>query len=226
MKILIVEDEPQMLENMKSSLEREHYRVETADNYLSAIDKIGGYDYDCILLDITLPDGNGLELLQELKKMGKEEGVIVVSAKDSLEDRLKGLDLGADDYLPKPFHMAELNARVKAIIRRRNFEGSNIIEFGNVSVRPENRTVYINEQVLNLNRKEYDILMYLISNRQRLVTKSALAEHVWGDHIDQSDSFDFIYSQMKNLRKKLSDEKATIMIEAVYGVGYKLKDIQ
>tara|TARA_R110000772_G_scaffold74718_4_gene162722 strand:+ start:1683 stop:2354 length:672 start_codon:yes stop_codon:yes gene_type:complete len=221
MKILIIEDEPQMLDNMRQSLEREHYNVEAVTDFKSAINKIGIYAYDCILLDIGLPDGNGLELLKQLKKNGKDDGVIIVSAKDSLDDRLAGLDLGADDYLPKPFHMAELHARVKAVLRRRNFDGNTTIEIGNLTINPESRTVKIETEETVLNRKEYDILMYLITNKNRLVTKTALAEHVWGDHIDQADSFDFIYSQIKNLRKKL--EKATIKVEAVYGVGYKLE---
>ena len=219
MKLLIIEDEPEMLENMAQTLEREHYIVETASDYKSALHKIGVYDYDCILLDINLPDGNGLEILKALKLSGKNDGVIIVSAKDSLNDRLDGLNLGADDYLPKPFHMAELHARVKAVLRRRHFDGNSNIHIGNVSIHLESRKVTINENEILLNRKEYDILMYLITNKTRLVTKTALAEHVWGDHIDQTDSFDFIYSQIKNLRKKL--EHATISIEAVYGVGYK-----
>lgn len=220
MKILIIEDEPQMLDNMRQTLEREHYQVETANDYQTASNKIGVYKYDCILLDISLPDGNGLELLKQLKADGKDEGVIIVSAKDSLDDRLKGLNLGADDYLPKPFHMAELHARVKAVLRRLHFDGQHLIEIGNVCVNPESRQVTINNKAIELNRKEFDILMYLITNKNRLVTKTALAEHVWGDHIDQMDSFDFIYSQIKNLRKKL--EHASLKIDAVYGVGYKL----
>lgn len=223
MKLLIIEDEPEMLENMRQTLERQHYIVETATDYSAALHKIGVYDYDCILLDITLPDGNGLELLKTLKASGKDEGVIIVSAKDSLDDKLAGLNLGADDYLPKPFHMSELHARVKAVLRRRHFDGNHHICIGNVSIFPETREVMVENQPLVLNRKEYDILMYLITNKKRLVTKTALAEHVWGDHIDQADSFDFIYSQIKNLRKKL--EHATITIEAVYGVGYKLEVI-
>lgn len=221
MKILIIEDEPEMLDNMRQSLEREHYTVEAVSDFKTANGKIGVYNYDCILLDIGLPDGNGLELLKQLKKEGKNDGVIILSAKDSLDDRLAGLNLGADDYLPKPFHMAELHARVKAVLRRRHFEGSKQVEIGNVNIDPESRVVKINAETVDLNRKEYDILMYLITNKARLVTKAALAEHVWGDHIDQADSFDFIYSQIKNLRKKL--EKATISVDAVYGVGYKLE---
>lgn len=220
MKILIIEDEPEMLDNMRQSLELEKYTVEAVTNFKSASNKICIYAYDCILLDIGLPDGNGLELLKQLKKEGKNDGVIILSAKDSLDDRLAGLDLGADDYLAKPFHMAELHARVKAVLRRRNFDGNTTIEIGNVTINPESRTVKIEAEEIVVNRKEYDILMYLITNKNRLVTKTALAEHVWGDHIDQADSFDFIYSQIKNLRKKL--EKSTIKVEAVYGVGYKL----
>lgn len=222
MKILIIEDEPDMLANMQQTLEREAYLVETATDYNSAAEKIGVYNYDCILLDITLPGGNGLDLLKKLKETGAADGVIIVSAKDSLDDRIKGLDYGADDYLSKPFHMAELNARVKAVLRRRNFEGSNTICIGNLKVIPEDRNVLIADQAINLNRKEYDILIYLVTNKERLVTKSALAEHVWGDNIDQADSFDFIYSQIKNLRKKLSVAEANIEIQSIYGVGYKL----
>lgn len=224
MKILIVEDEPQMLENMAKTLEAEAYVVESAASFKEASQRIGVYEYDCILLDIGLPDGNGLELLKTIKNKGLEDGVIIVSAKDSLDDKLKGLDLGADDYLPKPFHMAELRARVKAVLRRRNFEGQNELQFGNVSINTSNRTLFIEKEEVELNRKEYDVLLYLASNKDRLVNKTALAEHVWGDNIDQADSFDFIYSQIKNLRKKLETQKADIEIKAVYGIGYKLQN--
>ena len=220
MKILIVEDEPQMLENMKQTLELEHYNVECAPDYSAALNKIVNYDYDCILLDINLPDGSGFDLLSKLKSLGKTDAVIIVSAKNSLDDKLFGLNNGADDYLAKPFHMAELHARVKAVLRRKYFEGNKCIQLGNLRLDPENRNTHINDQEVVLNRKEFDILLYLITNKSRLVTKAALAEHVWGDHIDQADSFDFIYSQIKNLRKKL--ENATLTIEAVYGIGYKL----
>lgn len=224
MKILIVEDEPQMMENIVASLQAESYIVEQATNFKDAEKRIGVYEYDCILLDIGLPDGNGLELLKIIKKKGLQDGVIIVSAKDSLDDKLKGLDLGADDYLPKPFHMAELRARVKAVLRRRNFEGSEEIQFGNVSLNTTNRSLYIEEEEVELTRKEYDVLLYLASNKNNLVTKTALAEHVWGDNIDQADSFDFIYSQIKNLRKKLETYKADIEVKAIYGIGYKLQD--
>ena len=224
MKILIVEDEVQMVENMSKNLLAEGYLVETASNFVQAQERIGVYEYECILLDINLPDGNGLELLKIIKEKGLQDGVIIVSARDSLDDKLQGLDLGADDYLPKPFHMAELRARVKAVLRRKNFEGNNELRIGNVLINTSNRTLFIENKEVELNRKEYDVLLYLASNKDRLVNKNALAEHVWGDNIDQADSFDFIYSQIKNLRKKLDFHSADIEIKAVYGTGYKMQN--
>ena len=222
MKILIIEDEKEMLQNMRQTLEMENYVVETAASFEQAVSKLGVYRYDCILLDIGLPDGNGLELLEEIKKNGFQDGVIIVSAKDSLDDKIKGLDLGADDYLPKPFHMAELNARVKAVLRRKKFEGSKTLNIANVEIDPAGHSVLVDGKELELNRKEFDVLLYLCTNEGRLVSRSALAEHVWGDHIDQADSFEFIYSQIRNLRKKLSSSGADIEVKAVYGIGYKL----
>ncbi|MCY2687996.1 response regulator transcription factor [Salinimicrobium sp. TH3] len=222
MKILIIEDEKDMRQNMQTTLEKENFLVEPVATYKEAISKIGVYDYDCILLDISLPDGNGLEILKTLKEKGYSDSVIIVSAKDSIDDKVEGLELGADDYLPKPFHMAELNARVKAVLRRRKFEGNNFLEVANVKINIDSHTVAVNDKDLELNRKEFDVLFYLCTNQNRLVSKSALAEHVWGDYIDQTDNFDFIYSQIKNLRKKLSDTGAEPEIKAVYGIGYKL----
>lgn len=222
MKILIIEDEQDMLDTMKNFLEKENFVVETAVSILEARDKIGIYEYDCILLDINLKDGNGLELLKDLKEKEIEDGVIIVSARNSLDDKLEGLNLGADDYLAKPFHMAELNARVKAVLRRRQFKGANKINIANVSIDLDEHTVHVEDTELSLNRKEFEILLFFCSNQNRLVNKTALAEHVWGDHIDQADSFEFIYSQIKNLRKKLSVAKAELEIKAVYGIGYKL----
>ena len=222
MKILIIEDELDMLQNMKDFLEKENFVVETADSVYEAQNKIGVYSYDCILLDINLKDGSGFSLLEDLKKNNIEDGVIIVSARNSLDDKLEGLNLGADDYLAKPFHMSELNARVKAVLRRRQFKGNNKITIGNLSIDLDEHEVNIDEKPLNLNRKEFEILLFFTSNQNRLVNKSALAEHVWGDHIDQADSFEFIYSQIKNLRKKLKAADADIEIKAVYGIGYKL----
>lgn len=221
MKILIVEDEPQMLENMTQNLEAEGFLVECATNFEEARDRIDVYEYDCILLDLDLPDGNGLELLKIIKKKGLEDGVIIVSAKNSIDDKLQGLDLGADDYLPKPFHMAELRARVKAVLRRRNFEGQDDLKFENIAIDTSNRTLFIEKKEVELNRKEYDVLLYFASNKDRLINKNALAEH--DDNIEQADNFDFIYSQIKNLRKKIDAHGADIEIKTVYGIGYKMQ---
>ena len=222
MKILIVEDEIEMAQSISQSLTQEKYTVEQAYTLQTALEKIRIYDYDCILLDISLPGGSGLTVLKELQKINKTEGVIIISAKNSLDDKIEGLNLGADDYLPKPFHLAELHARIKSVLRRKKFDGSNLITLTNVTIDLQNRTVFVEGKEIILNRKEYDILLYFVSNKNRLVSKTSLAEHIWGDHIDEADSFEFIYSQIKNLRKKLLDNGAQISIGAVYGLGYKL----
>lgn len=222
MKILIVEDEPALLEVMQAFLERERYVVETAGTYRQAVGKINDYDYDCILLDIMLPDGDGLSVLRELKALRKRASVIILSAKDSLEDKVSGLGLGADDYLPKPFHLAELAARIRSVLRRNLFEGENSIALGNVTIYPECFEVSVGGETLELNRKEYDILHYFAGRPGHLVEKNTLAEAVWGDHIDQIDNYDFIYAQLKNLRRKLREAGATIELKAIYGFGYKL----
>ncbi|MDD2635730.1 MAG: response regulator transcription factor [Bacteroidales bacterium] len=224
MKILIIEDELDLQKTIKESLLKELYIVETAVDFYTALEKISIYDYDCILLDIMLPNGNGMQILEELKKMKKSGNVIIISAKNSLDDKIKGLELGADDYLTKPFHIAELNARIKAVIRRNSFNGKEYIEHGNVVFDIQERTLVVNGKLIHLNRKEFDILNYLLLNKSRLVTKTALAEYVWGDHIDEADNFDFIYYQIKNLRNKLKNSKASIIIETIYGVGYKLSE--
>ena len=222
MKILIVEDESSLCEMMQETLEKERYIVETASNFSDAKEKIELYEYDCILLDIMLPDGNGLDLLKVLKTLRKSEGVIIISAKDEIEDKVLGLELGADDYLAKPFHLAELKARIKSLIRRNQSKGENCISFGNVALYPDQYKVTVNNEVLELNRKEYDILHFFITRPDRVINKIMVAEAVWGDHIDQVDNFDFIYAQMKNLRKKLQSTTAEIEIKAIYGLGYKL----
>lgn len=222
MKILVIEDNKDLRDSIVNSLLKENYIIETASDFYSAIEKIEIYNYDCILLDIMLPNGNGLQVLEMLKKNGKSGNVIITSAKDSLEDKLKGLELGADDYLTKPFHIAELNARIKAVFRRNNLEGKNTIEISNVILNVKDRIFLVNNENVPLNRKEFDILNYFLLNKNRLVTKSALAEHVWGDNIDQSDNYDFIYYQIKNLRKKLIDSNSNIELDSVYGIGYKL----
>lgn len=222
MKILVIEDEEQLRQVIASSLEKENFLVETAEDFNSASDKIATYTYDCILLDIMLPGGSGLVLLEELKKMKKHESVIIISAKDSVDDKVKGLNLGADDYLPKPFHLSELTARVKSVMRRKTPDGQKIVELGNLKLNIEDRLLHVDERPVVLNRKEFDILTYFVLNKNRLINKTALAEHIWGDSIDQADDFEFIYSQIKNLRKKLKDHGANAELQAVYGMGYKL----
>lgn len=221
MKILLVEDEPSLREVMARTLAAEHYVVEVAADYASAEDKLAAYDYDCILLDIMLPDGSGLQLLEGLKARRSRSGVIIISARDSLDDKISGLELGADDYLPKPFHLAELSARIRSILRRQR-EGNRYLEAGNVRLNPDSRSVEVGGTPLELLRKEYDILNYFMNRPGHLVDKTSLAEGVWGDHIDQVDNFDFVYAQMKNLRRKLSDAGADVEIRAIYGFGYKL----
>ncbi len=222
MKILLIEDEPQLLELTRLALEKERYLVICADTYKSALQKIRIYDYDCILLDIMLPDGSGMDLLKEIKHLRKEANVIIISAKDAVDDKIMGLGLGADDYLAKPFHMAELIARIRSVTRRHQQGGEEALRLGNVTIYPENFRVEVAGIPLELNRKEYDILHFFAHRPNRLIKKTTLAESVWGDYIDQADNFDFIYAQIKNLRKKLSAAQATLNIKAVYGVGYKL----
>lgn len=224
MKILIIEDEKELQETIKESLLKEKYTVELASDFHQAYEKVAIYDYDCILLDIMLPGGSGIEILERLKEMNKSENVIIISAKNSLDDKVNGLALGADDYLTKPFHIAELNARIKAVLRRKNHNGKNEIIIGNVVLDMNERTLSIDKNNVHLNRKEFDMLSYFLSNQNRLITKTSLAEYVWGDEIDQADNLDFIYYQIKNLRKKLEDSEAQVTIESIYGVGYKLTE--
>lgn len=222
MKILVVEDELELQKSIKEFLLIENYIVETASDFDSAMGKVMIYQYDCILLDISLPGGTGLKILEELKKNNIKSNVIIISAKDSIDDKVKGLDLGADDYLAKPFHFTELHARIKAVLRRKKLDGANVLTIGNLKIDFDQRVVTIAGEELKLNRKEYDILTFFATNTNRLVTKEALAEHVWGDNIDSADSFDFVYSQVKNLRKKLKDLESDVEIDNVYGAGYKM----
>lgn len=223
MKILIVEDDADLREITERSLLKERYLVETADTYKAARQKALVYEYDCILLDIMLLDGNGLDLLRDLQKEGhRMPNVIILSAKDSIEDKVTGLDLGADDYLPKPFHLAELHARLKSVLRRKQRDGEALLKYANVCVHPDSFKVEVDGKLIDLSRKEYDILVYFMNRPNRLIEKSILAEAVWGDSIDQADNFDFIYAQLKNLRKKLKEAGAELEIKTVYGFGYKL----
>lgn len=224
MKILIIEDEDALRELIVKSLTSERYLVEEAADFPSAEQKIGIYDYDCILLDINLPGGSGLTLLEKLKEHNKQEGVIIISARDSIDDRVAGLELGADDYLTKPFHLAELHARIRSVLRRKQHDGRMTIDFGNVSVAPDTFSVTVDGNILELSRKEYDLIHYFINRHGHLIKKEQLAESVWGDYADQCDNFDFIYAQVKNVRRKLEDAGASVEIKAVYGFGYKLTE--
>ena len=222
MKILIVEDDASLSEIIHRALVAEGYVVEMASTFFEADSKLAGYSYDCILLDVMLPDGSGLHLLEHLRALGKRENVIIISARDSVEDKVAGLEFGADDYLPKPFHTAELLARVKSVLRRGRTAGELSISLGNVVLKPENRVVTIGGKELSLLKKEFEILLYFMQRPSHVIDKAVLAEAVWGDYADDSDNFQFVYAQIKNLRRRLADAAATIEIVAVYGFGYKL----
>jgi DNA-binding response OmpR family regulator len=225
MKLLLIEDEQSLRESMVSYFKEEGNVCEIAIDYHSAIEKINLYQYDCILLDLTLPGGDGLQILSEIKRANRKEGILIISARHSLDDKLNGLDLGADDYLVKPFHLSELKARVMAIVRRKSFSGSNILIFNEIQINIMAMEVKVNDKLLNLTKKEYDLLIYFLSNKGKVITKNAIAEHLWGDEIDLSDDFDFIYTHIKNLRKKIVEAGAKDYIKSMYGVGYKLEQI-
>ncbi|HTL80935.1 MAG TPA: response regulator transcription factor [Bacteroidia bacterium] len=221
MKILLIEDEPELRKTVKQFLHNEGHVVESASDFRKAEDKAGSHDYDCVLVDITLPGGNGLEIIRQLKKNRSKAGVIIISAKNSLDDKVAGLELGADDYLTKPFHLSELNARIKSVNRRMNFEGSNEIIFAEITVNTDAQSVKVKTKNVDLTKKEYDLLLFFMSNRNRVITKESIAEHLWGDDMDMADSYDFIYSHIKNLRKKIMAEGGGDYIHTVYGAGYK-----
>jgi DNA-binding response OmpR family regulator len=221
MKILIIEDEKELVKSMVQFLRQESHVCEIAYTIADAKEKIILYEYDCILLDINLPDGNGLQLLEELKASNKKDGVIVITAKNSLDDRVKGLNLGADDYLTKPFYLPELSARVSAVIRRKQFDGNTKLVFREIAIDLLGKTVEVNNQLIELTRKEYNLLLFLLSNKNRVASKNAIAEHLSGDDAELMDKFDFIYSHIKNLKKKLVDAGAGDYIKTVYGLGYK-----
>ena len=223
MKILIIEDEPELRKSMKQYLHQEGYVIESASDYSKALEKIEVYDYDCILVDITLPQGSGLDIIKQLKQNHSKAGIIIISAKNSSDDKIMGLDLGADDYLAKPFNLAELNSRIKALIRRRNFDGNKLIEVNEITIIPEERTVKVHNESVSLTAKEYDLLLFFISNKNRVVSKNSIAEHLWGDDSDQIDSHDFIYVHLRNLRKKLAEKGCVDYVQTIYGIGYNFK---
>ena len=221
MKILIIEDEVELARDMELFLSREAYHCELAANYDQAMEKVYAYDYDCILLDLMLPGGDGLSILQELKKLNKNEGVIIISAKNSIEDKVSGLKLGADDYLAKPFHQAELAARVESLIRRKQFDSHNMITQNEVVIDLQAKTVTVRGEEVVLTRKEYELLLFFVGNKNRVLSKGALAEHLSGDLADMFDTHDFVYAHVKNLKKKLKQAGYQDYIKTIYGSGYK-----
>ncbi|MCB0549133.1 MAG: response regulator transcription factor [Phaeodactylibacter sp.] len=221
MKILIIEDEPALASSIEQYLEQEGYLCELAYTFAEAMIKSGAHEYDCILVDLTLPGGNGLDVIRALKKEHSKAGIIIISAKHSLDDKIKGLEIGSDDYLAKPFHLSELNARIKALLRRKQFNGEQRIDFHEISVWMDKQEVKVNQEFLNLTRSEYRLLLYFLANRNRVLSKESIAEHLAGDQADMLDSLDFVYSHIKNLRKKLVQAGAEDYIQAVYGMGYK-----
>jgi DNA-binding response OmpR family regulator len=224
MKIFIVEDEIGLLESIKNYLSSEGNLCETANSYFEAEDALSIFEYDIIVLDLTLPGGNGLDLIKLIKERNKSAGLLIVSAKNSLDDRIKGLDMGADDYITKPFHLAELNSRIKSLARRRHHGGSNELIFNEIKINTESGEVSVNNEIIDLTKKEYDILLYFMVNRNKMITRESIAEHVWGDNVSYADNFDFIYSHIKNLRKKIEQNNGTNYLHNIYGVGYKFSE--
>jgi DNA-binding response OmpR family regulator len=222
LNILIIEDEPDLRNSIIEYLQQLGFTCEAAPNFKTAMEKITSNEYTCIVVDIGLPDGDGLKVIEALKVDKAETGVIIVSAKNSLDDKLKGLNIGADDYITKPFHLSELSARIKSVARRRESQGKKDIVFNELRIIPDEMVVYVNDQHISLTRTEHQLLIYFISNPNKVLTKESIAEHLWGDHADLADSFDFIYSHIKNLRKKIMEKGGADYVKSVYGVGYKL----
>lgn len=221
MKILIIEDEAELAKAMVDYLAGQNYLCELAGDYHQALEKIAAYHYDCILLDLMLPGGSGMKILDELKASNKEDGVIIISAKNALEDKIRGLELGADDYLAKPFHLSELSARIFSVIRRKNFANSNVIQHGELQVDLLAKTVSVSGSAVILTKKEFDLLLFFIGNKNKVISKSAIAEHLSGDLADMLDNHDFIYAHIKNLKKKLLESGCGNNLKTLYGNGYK-----
>lgn len=225
MKILIIEDEEELAKSISEYLSEENYLCEFASNFHEAMHKVEAFQYDCILLDITLPDGNGLKILEELKKEQKQDGVIIISAKNALDDKIRGLQIGADDYLTKPFHLSELAARIYSIIRRKQFSNTNVVTQNELQIDLLAKTVSVNQENITLTKKEFDLLVYFMGNKNRVISKSTLAEHLSGDFADMLENHDFVYAHVKNLKKKLYDAGCGHYLKTVYGTGYKWESV-
>ena len=221
MKLLIVEDEKDLVDNIRAYLSRGDVICEAAFSFAEAQDKLFSFAYDIVLLDLMLPDGDGLNVLRLLKRLHPETGVLIISAKNALDDKIKGLELGADDYMTKPFHLPELNARLNAIFRRRKQQGHKVVDFQEISINTDTHDAYVKDKALVLTVKEYELLLFFILNKNRVLTKQTIAEHLWGDNVDSLDSFDFVYQHIKNLRKKITLEGGADYIKTIYGLGYK-----
>jgi len=225
MKILIIDDEIELRVAISNYLVKEKYVCELASNFSEANEKLSLFQYDIIILDIGLPDGNGLDLIKIIKNYNLQAGVIILSAKNSLDDKIGGLDLGADDYMTKPFQLSELNSRIKAILRRRKFEGKSVLKFNEITINTDGNEVKIKNIPITLTKKEYDMLLYFVINKNRVLTKDAIAEHLWGDNIDLADNYDFIYTHLNNIRKKIKLKGGKDYIKTIYGMGYKFTDV-
>ena len=221
MRLLIIEDEKELAESIIAFISKEGFNCESVERYEEAKELIHTNEYDFALIDIMLPDGNGIELINIIKYEQPRCGVIVISAKGSLDDKILGLEIGADDYITKPFHLAELNARIKSVMRRKDFDGNKKIILNELTVDTEKRELSINNVLVDLTKREFDILLFFISNKERVLTKEAITEHVWGDDSNAFDNLDFVYTHIKNLRKKIKDAGAKDYIKSVYGIGYK-----
>ncbi len=224
MNLLIIEDEKELLHSILEYIKEEGYVCAVSSTFNDALEKIHLYEYDCFIVDIMLPGGNGLDLIKEIKKLHQNTGIIIISAKNSLDDKLRGLDLGADDYLTKPFHLAELNSRIKSVLRRRFYSGNSSIIINELKIDPEQHEVFVNNNEISLTKKEFDILMYFVTNKEKVLTKEGILEHIWGDDANTLDNFDFVYTHIKNLRKKLIAKKCRDYIKSIYGTGYKFTE--
>jgi DNA-binding response OmpR family regulator len=223
MKLLIIEDEEDLQKMIINYLKKEGYVCEEAATFKEGYRKISNYEYDCAIVDLNLPDGDGLKLVDILRKENAQTGILIISARETIDDRIRGLEIGADDYLTKPFNLSELNARIKAVMRRKTNQFSNELNFGSLVINLDERKVTANQVILHMTKKEYSILLYLARNKNRVVTKDSIAEHLWGDYMDETVSYDFIYAHIKNLRKKLADNNCDDFLKTIYGIGYKFQ---